>query len=49
MQIETKKPWQAAEIEEIGKVADVVQEGGGKLSTDGGDPGENRKEIGTEL
>jgi hypothetical protein len=31
-----------------GRVSDIVQGGGGKLSITGGDPGEGRKEIGTD-
>ena len=43
-----KKQWESPKLILIGKINDVVQGGGGKLSVTGGDPGELRKEIGTE-
>jgi hypothetical protein len=36
------------ELRPVGKVADIVQGGGGKLSTTTGDPGEPRKPTGQE-
>jgi hypothetical protein len=40
-----KKVWESFRLVDVGHVGDVVQGGGGKLSTAGGDPGENRKET----
>ncbi len=44
---ESKKLWEPLKKSYAGRVADVVQGGGGKLSIVGGDPGESRKEKGT--
>lgn len=44
---QTKKPWASLKVTHVGHVADVVKGGGGKLSTTGGDPGENLKEPGS--
>jgi hypothetical protein len=46
--MQAKANWQPMEIAEVGDVAEIVKVGEGKLSTEGGDPGENRKESGTE-
>lgn len=43
-----KKSWEPMKKQFAGRVADVVQQGGGKLSVAGGDPGEGRKESGGE-
>ena len=41
--------WEPMALESIGKVSDVVQQGGGKLTLVGGDPGEPlRKPKGQE-
>ena len=47
MKNETKKPWTSLKVAHVGHVAEVVKGGGGKLSTAGGDPGENLKEVGS--
>ena len=44
-----KKTWESPKLVLLGTITDVVRGGGGKLSVTGGDPGEMRKEIGTEL
>ena len=36
--------WQEPRLSYVGHVGDVLQSGGGKLSPQGGDPGENRVE-----
>jgi hypothetical protein len=41
-----KRPWQKMELRYLGDAAQLIQMGGGKLSTVGGDPGENRKQSG---
>jgi hypothetical protein len=43
-----KHPWEKFRLTKVGNVADVVRQGGGKLSTVGGDPGESLKEQGGE-
>jgi hypothetical protein len=43
----TKKPWASLKVTHVGHIADVVKGGNGKLSTTGGDPGENLKEQGS--
>ncbi|MEP6506949.1 MAG: hypothetical protein ABJC63_01890 [Gemmatimonadales bacterium] len=43
---ESKKLWEPLKKSYAGRVADVVQGGGGKLSIAGGDPGEGRKQVG---
>ena len=46
---ETKKqPWHRVELVKLGKISELVQGGGGKLSLVAGDPGESRKERGTD-
>jgi hypothetical protein len=39
----TKQPWEPIKLTYVGNVAGVVQQGGGKVSTTTGDPGEPRK------
>lgn len=39
-----RAPWETMSLEEVGRLADVIQIGGGKLSPVGGDPGESRKQ-----
>lgn len=41
-----KQEWCRMELKCVGKVNDVVQGGGGKLSLTGADPGEGKKEKG---
>ena len=41
---EPRRDWEPMEVAEVGHVGEVLQGGGGKLSTVGGDPGENRKQ-----
>jgi len=41
-----KKKWEPMELKFIDRIKDIILGGGGKLSTTGGDPGENRKEMG---
>jgi hypothetical protein len=40
----TKQPWEPMQLTYVGHVAEIVQSGGGKLSTTGGDTGEPRKQ-----
>lgn len=42
------KSWKPMEVKFVGAVKEVIQLGGGKLSTVGGDPGEPRKPRGIE-
>ena len=42
-----KKAWVAFRMTDVGHIGAVIQGGGGKLSTVGGDPGENLKEVGS--
>jgi hypothetical protein len=44
MNTESKKKWHPAKLTYIGKVSEIVQQGGGKISTPAGDPGEPRKQ-----
>ena len=44
---ESKKVWEPMQLVFVGGIAEVVKGGEGKLTTAGGDPGENRKESGT--
>lgn len=37
-------PWQPMTLTRVGRVPDVIQQGGGKLTPPGGDPGEPRKQ-----
>ena len=41
-----RRPWASPALKTVGTIADVLQGGGGKLSTAGGDPGEHRKQSG---
>jgi hypothetical protein len=41
-----RRPWQPPAVKTVGTISQVLQGGGGKLSTTGGDPGENRKQSG---
>ena len=46
---EDRKTWERMTLTHVGHVADVVQQGGGKLTLTGGDPGEpTRKPKGQE-
>ena len=45
-QPETRQPWEPFELTFLGNAFDLVQQGGGKLSTTAGDPGESRKVTG---
>jgi len=38
------RAWEAPRLTYVGHVAKLLQTGGGKLSPQGGDPGENRKQ-----
>ena len=44
-----KQPWESPKLTYVGRVRDVVQIGGGKLSPVGGDPGESRKQMGGKM
>jgi hypothetical protein len=39
-----KKRWKPMKLTSVGHISKVVQQGGGKLSRAGGDPGEPRKQ-----
>jgi hypothetical protein len=41
-----KLAWRDPSLKYVGQVGEVLQGGGGKLSTSGGDPGDNRKQSG---
>lgn len=41
-----RRSWERMKLIYIGDISEVVRGGGGKLSTTGGDPGENRKPPG---
>jgi len=41
-----KQPWETMHMTYVGHVGEILKGGGGKLSTPGGDPGENRKPSG---
>jgi hypothetical protein len=43
--VKPKEPWESPKLTYVGRVRDVVQIGGGKLSQTGGDPGEPRKQM----
>jgi hypothetical protein len=43
-----KRSWEPMRLTSLGKVGDVVQAGGGKLSTPSADPGEPLKPSGQE-
>jgi hypothetical protein len=38
-----RAPWEAMELDELGRLTDVIQQGGGKITITVGDPGEPRK------
>ena len=42
-----KRRWEAMTLTDLGDIRSVIQGGGGKLSTPGGDPGEGRKPSGS--
>ncbi len=42
-----KQPWEPMKLVYVGDVAAVVQAGGGKKASVGGDPGDPRKQKGT--
>jgi hypothetical protein len=44
---QTRRPWAPPVLKSVGTIAAVLRGGGGKLSTTGGDPGENRKQTGS--
>jgi hypothetical protein len=50
--MEAKKPeqgiWEPMQLAHLGHVGDILQQGGGKLSVSGGDPGEPRKQQGND-
>jgi hypothetical protein len=39
-----RKPWVSLEIREVGKLAETILQGGGKITAAGGDPGEPLKQ-----
>jgi hypothetical protein len=41
---EERQPWRRMSVTPMGRVPDVIQQGGGKLTPPGGDPGEPRKQ-----
>ena len=41
---EQRLTWQPMTLTRAGRVPDVIQQGGGKLTPPGGDPGEPRKQ-----
>jgi hypothetical protein len=41
---QTKSPWEPMQAEFLGDAARLVQGGGGKLTTNAGDPGETKKQ-----
>ena len=44
-----RRSWEPMALKSVGRVSDVVQQGGGKLTLVGGDPGEpSRKPKGQE-
>ena len=43
-----RRRWQTPEMVTVGTINQVLQGGGGKLSTTGGDTGESRKESGNQ-
>jgi hypothetical protein len=36
--------WEAMKLDEVGRLSEVIRQGGGKLTPPGGDPGESRKQ-----
>lgn len=47
-QAEPRRDWEPMRLTHVGHVAQIVQQGGGKLSMAGGDPGEPRKSRGLD-
>ncbi len=45
---DNRRAWTAPALRFVGTTGEVLQGGGGKLSTTGGDPGEGRKEKGSD-
>jgi hypothetical protein len=43
-----KRPWKSLKLTFLGDAAQLIQQGGGKLSLAGGDTGESRKEKGND-
>lgn len=43
---EPRRPWVSPVLKVVGTIADILQGGGGKISVEGGDPGEIRKQTG---
>jgi hypothetical protein len=43
-----RKTWVPIKIEEVGKLTDTILAGGGKCSLLGGDPGDGRKQMGSD-
>jgi hypothetical protein len=42
-----RQTWETMDLRELGRLADIIQAGGGKLTTSAGDPGEpSRKPAG---
>ena len=39
-----RQPWNSPNLRMVGTIGEVLGEGGGKLSLEGGDPGESRKQ-----
>jgi hypothetical protein len=49
MQQQIKRPWDMPKLTFVGHIGEVIQAGGGKLSSVAGDPGEPfRKPLGQE-
>ena len=42
-----RRRWERPHLKMVGTIGEVLQGGGGKLSTIGGDPGDNRKPSGS--
>ncbi len=40
---QAKKVWEPIKVKYVGLIGNIINMGGGKLSTAGGDPGESRK------
>jgi len=38
-----RTPWESMKLDDIGRLTDVIQQGGGKITITTGDPGEPRK------
>ena len=41
-----RRPWEPPAVKTVGTIGEVLQQGGGKPSTIGGDPGDFRKQTG---